>query len=246
MAPGLLLALLMATVREPKRKDKVDSSFAAGPSNIPSLGQAAGYIARRWRAFGALFVASACNVTINALAYWNVALFKRAWGWNVAEVGVAVGIILLTVGPLGALSGIWLSNRWVKANRPDATLRVLFLGLLISIPSIAIFTEMPSAAMALVFLVISHFGQAMSTVSGSATLVMLTPGQKRAQATAIYFLVIGVTGPFIGPPLIGAITDWFGDPRALRFAISIEAILVGLPSLAAGPGRVRGGAARSH
>ncbi len=61
----------------------------------------------------------------------------------------------------------------------------------------------------------------MSTVSGSATLVMLTPGQMRAQATAIYFLVIGVTGPLIGPPVIGPITDWFGDPRALRFAMSI-------------------------
>jgi MFS family permease len=229
--PGLLLALLIPTVREPKRLDKADPSFAGGSTDIPSLKQAALFIGQRWRAFGTLFVASACNLTINGLAYWNVALFKRTWDWNVAEVGLAVGIILLTTGPLGATFGIWLANRWIVAKRADATLRVLFIGLLISIPCSAIFCEMPSAMLALGFLAVGHVGQAMSTVTGASTLMTMVPGQMRAQTTAIYYLVITVFSQLLGPPLVGAIADWFGDPRALRFAISLEALIVGLPSL---------------
>jgi MFS family permease len=229
--PGLLLALMMPTVREPTRQDKVDTAFTGGGAEIPSLRQAAAFIGRRWRAFGTLFVASACTITMSALAFWNVALFKRTWDWNVAQVGLAVGIILLTAGPLGALTGIWLSNRWIVARRPDATLRVLFIGLLLSVPCSSIFSEMPSAALGLVFLFVTHFGQAMSTVSGPPTLMMLAPGQMRAQATAIYYFVISISSQLLGPPLVGAITDWFGDPAALRYAVSIEAIVVGLPSI---------------
>jgi MFS family permease len=101
---------------------------------------------------------------------------------------------------------------------------------------------MPSANLALVFMCFTQFGQAMSTVSGPATLMMLAPSQMRAQATAIYFLIFSITSQFLGPPVVGAITDWFGDPKALRYAISIEAIFIGVPSLLlvwAGFGAVR-------
>jgi MFS family permease len=179
---------------------------------------------------------------MSTLGLWHVALFGRNWGWNVAEVGRAVGTILLTVGLVGTLFGVWLSSRWIKAKRPDATLRVLFLGLLISVPCSTVFSEMPSANLALVFMCFTQFGQAMSTVSGPATLMMLAPSQMRAQATAIYFLIFSITSQFLGPPVVGAITDWFGDPKALRYAISIEAIFIGVPSLLlvwAGFGAVR-------
>jgi MFS family permease len=229
--PGLLLVLLMPTVREPARRDKVALSDTGAVTENASLAQAAGYIAQRWQAFGTLFVATTCTVTMSTLGFWHVALFGRNWGWNVAEVGEAVGTILLTVGLAGTLIGTWLSSRWIKAGRPDATLRVLFLGLLISVPCSTLYSEMPSAGLAIGLMCITQLGQAMSTVSGPATLMMLAPSQIRAQATAIYFLIFSIISQFLGPPVVGKITDWFGDPKALRYAISIEAIVVGVPSL---------------
>jgi MFS family permease len=61
--------------------------------------------------------------------------------------------------------------------------------------------------------------------------VRLAPGQIRAQATASYYLVISVIAQLIGPPVVGLITDGMGDPAALRYAVSIEAAAVGIPSI---------------
>jgi hypothetical protein len=230
--PGIVLALLMLTVREPVRRD-VGAAGRPGESLAarPSLGEALDFIGRRWRAFGALFVASACNLTLGALAFWNAALFKRNWGWNVAEVGHAVGLVLLTAGPVGTLTGIWLTNRWIAAGRRDATLRALFLGLAIGIPAYALFPLAPTADWGIAGLFCAHIGQAMATAAGPATLMMLSPGRIRAQSTAIYYLVIGVIGQMVGPPLVGALSDLFGDPAALRYAIVLEVLVIGVPSI---------------
>jgi MFS family permease len=228
--PGTILTLLMLTVREPARLDTVKLDAKESTSG-PSIKDALRFIAKRWPAFGTLFVASAANLTMGALAFWNVALFKRSWGWNVGEVGTAVGLILLTAGPAGTLFGIWMTNRGIAAGRRDATLRVLLLGLVIGVPAYTIFPLLPSANLGLCALFCAHIGQAMSTAAGPATLMMLAPGQLRGQATAIYYLVISISSQLLGPPIVGLITDGFGDPNDLRFAVSLEAVIVGVPSI---------------
>lgn len=230
-APGLLLTALMLTVHEPRRRERVSLQGAAGAATDPRFGDATAYIVRHWRAFGTLFVASACNLTMGALALWNVALFKRTWNWSVAQVGLAVGLILLTAGPLGTLLGAFLTSRYTAAGRRDATLRALLLGLLIGVPTYTAFPLMPSATLGLVTLFCALIGQSMSTAAGPATLVMLAPGQIRGQTTAIYYLVISVVAQVIGPPLVGLLADAFGSPGALRYAVSIEAAVVGIPSI---------------
>ena len=230
-APGLLLTLLMLTVREPRRQERVAIGTASNPDSNPSFADGVAYITRRWRAFGTLFIASACNLTMGALALWNIALFKRTWNWDVAEVGLAVGLILFTAGPAGTLLGVFITRRATAAGRIDATLRALFIGLLIGVPAYTLFPLMPSATLGLAALFCAHVGQAMATAAGPATLVRLAPGQIRAQATASYYLVISVIAQLIGPPVVGLITDGMGDPAALRYAVSIEAAAVGIPSI---------------
>jgi MFS family permease len=169
---------------------------------------------------------------MGALALWNVALFGRTWHWNVAQVGIAVGVILFTAGPVGTLVGVYLTNRDLALGRRDATLRALFVGLLIGVPAYCVFPLMPRVEWGLAALFCALLGQAMATAAGPATLVMLAPGQIRAQSTAIYYLVISIVAQLIGPPLVGLITDVLGSPDALRYAVAIEAALIGIPSLA--------------
>ena len=233
-APGLILSVLLLAVREPTRRDRVPlRRGSAGEQSLdaPRFSDGLAYIARHWRAFGTLFIASSCNVMMGALGFWNVDLFRRTWGWNVAQVGIAVGLILFTAGPLGTLLGAILTNRDLSAGRRDATLRALFIGLLIGVPAYVAFPLIPNVAYALAALFIAQVGQAMATAAGPATLVMLAPGQIRAQATAIYYMVIGLIAQFLGPPLVGLITVLLGSPNTLRYAISIEAAAVGIPSM---------------
>jgi MFS family permease len=57
-APGLLLTLLMLTVREPRRQERVAIGTASNPDSNPSFADGVAYITRRWRAFGTLFITS--------------------------------------------------------------------------------------------------------------------------------------------------------------------------------------------
>jgi hypothetical protein len=53
----------------------------------------------------------------------------------------------------------------------------------------------------------------------------------RSQTIAIFYLVISLSSLMIGPPPVGWLVDLMGDPHALRYAVSIEALTVGIPSL---------------
>ena len=223
--PGLGLALALLTMSEPRRREQTSSGEAR------SLGTALRYAARRWRAFGTLMLASGCVVTLGSLSFWNVALFERNWGWGVRDVGIATGMLFLTGGPLGTLLGIRLTGRWLKAGRRDATLRVLWVGLVIAVPGFALYPVMPAPALALAVMFFAFVGQATAAAAGPASLSLLAPGQIRAQLTAIYYVVISVSGQLLGPPPVGWMTDHLGGPRHLREAMTIEVLAAGVPVL---------------
>jgi MFS family permease len=225
--PGLLVAAMMFTIREPIRQEQVRLKG----STKPSLRRAVGYIAERWTAFGTLFVASACVVTMGSLSFWNVAMFDRAWGWNVRDVGLVTGAMFFTGGPVGTALGVWLTNRWIKAGKRDATMRALLAGLFIAVPGFALYPSAPTPELAVAAMFFAFVGQACAAAAGPASLSLIAPGQMRAQAVAIYYLVISIAGQLIGPPPVGIMTDLFGDPAMLRYAMTIEALAVGIPTL---------------
>ncbi|MEC4592160.1 MFS transporter [Nitrospirillum amazonense] len=229
--PGLVLALLMFTFAEPERQDRAVDADSGLQGGQASIAQALRFILKRWRTFGVLFVGSAACVTMGSLAFWNATLFQRSFGWNVRDMGIATGILFLTGGPLGTGLGIWLTNRWIRLGRKDATLRALLVGLLIAVPGFAAYPMMPSAPLAIAALFFAFVGQAMAAAAGPASLTLIAPGQIKSQATAVYYLVISISGQLIGPPPVGWMTDLFGDPARLGWAMSIEALVIGVTAL---------------
>lgn len=224
--PGLIFAALMFTIREPLRRER--TAAAGGDKGAAPLRLVLAYIAKRWRVFGTLFIGSACVVTLGSLAFWNVALFQRTWGWDVRQVGIATGMLFFTAGPIGTALCVWVTGRWIKQGRRDATIRCLFLGLLIGVPAYIAYPLMPTAEWAVFAMFFAFLGQAVATASGPSSISLIAPGQMRSQATAVYYLFISVAGQLIGPPPVGWIADRLGE---LRYAIAIEAAIVGGPIL---------------
>ncbi|MFO1456743.1 MAG: MFS transporter [Steroidobacteraceae bacterium] len=229
--PGFALAALMFTVREPPRTERVQGALRTDAGGNASLSAAFGYIRARWRAFGALMLGSSSMVVMGSLTFWNVALFERTWGWGVRDVGIGTGLMLLAGGTLGTLLGIRLSQHWIAQGRKDATFRSLWVGLAIAAPGFAISPLMPTPQLALGALLFAFMGQAVVTPAGPASLSLIAPGQIRSQSTAIYFLVVGACGQIIGPTPVGLMTDLFGDPAKLRYAMAIQAAVVGVLAL---------------
>ena len=231
--PGLLLSLLMFTIREPMRMDQAKRDIEAGDAGDggATIGSALRYIRTRWRGFGTLFVGSAAVVMLGSLAFWNAAFFERTWGWDVRQVGIATGLLYFTGGPVGTLLGIRLTNYWIGKGHADATIRALWVGLFIAVLGFSTFTIMPTLELTIASLFLAFVGQAAAAAAGPASLTIIAPGQMKSQGVAIYYLFIGIFGQLLGTPPVGLMTDLFGDPSMLRYAMSIEAIVVGMVAL---------------
>ena len=223
--PGMLFALLMLTVREPSRTEKL-SANAEEEAKV----SAAKYMATRWRAFGVLILGSTCNFAMSTLTFWNVPLFQRVYGWDVATIGAVTGIFYFTAGPLGTALALW-SSKALGKGREDGAMRTLILGLLITIPMSALYPIMPTGELAVIAMFLAFIGKSAATAGGPAALQLITPGEMRSRSVAIFNTIITVVGPLLGPPIIGAATDWSGNPASIGVVLSGFVLLVGVPSL---------------
>lgn len=223
--PGFLFALLMTTVREPARRERLGGAAAK-----PQI-SAFRYILARWKGFGALFVGATCNFAMSTLTFWNVPLFQRVYGWNVATIGTVTGLFYFTAGPLGTALAMWAMKRFTR-TQADAGMRVLILGLLITVPASALYPIMPTPYLAVALMFIAFIGKSAATAGGPVALTLVTPGDIRSQSYAIFNTVITLVGPLLGPPIIGYFTDWTGDPKSIGMVLCIFVLCIGLPSIA--------------
>ena len=220
--PGFLFALMMLTVREPERQERTGSA--------QGIGVAFKYILKRWRGFGALFVGSSCNFAMIATTLWTVPLFQRVYGWSIAEVGAVTGLFYFTAGPLGTALAVWAQKRF-ETKYKDASMRLLLLGLLIVIPTSALYPIMPTAELAMVLMFITFIGKSVATAGGPSSMMQITPGEIRGQSMAIFSTVIALVGPLLGLPLIGRAIDATGDPKSIGIVLSAYVLIIGVPAI---------------
>jgi MFS family permease len=150
-------------------------------------------------------------------------MFVRTWQWDITRIGVTYGIVNLIAGPVGVNLGGWIADRMYRAGRPDGHMRACYLfGAYLFVPVSVVAPLMPTAELAVAMLVPAGIGAAAVTANGSAALMMVTPNQVRAQATALYYFVISIIGLSVGGAGVGAITDYaFGDGAALRYTLAV-------------------------
>lgn len=225
--PGLVLAALMLTVKEPLRRGRLNQGAAL------SLGDAARYLIKRWRIYGSLVLGKTVLTIVGYSLFWVPAMFGRTWGWDIPAVGLWFGLVLLIFGPLGTNLGGWLGDFLYQRGLADGMVRTLIVCICILAPTYAIAPLMPSAELALLCYIPATLTSAAATAAGNAALMIVTPNELRAQVSAVALLVISVSGLIIGPTVVAMFTDYyFGDEAALRYSMAIVPALFGALSLA--------------
>lgn len=221
--PGLLVAGLLAVLKEPARQ-------ASEPAS--SIGHTLRYLGARWRAFAG-FTGLVCVMTIIAYSQnWYMALFARTWGWSIPKFALWSGLALVVVGPLVVNGTGWLADRWRSRGAAGSALRIVMAGTWLLVPTAIVAPLMPSAELAFAMWLLNMVG--LSTVSAAAPIALLdiTPGQIRGQVSALFYMVIMLVGLVVGPLAVGLLADhWFG-PAGLRYAAALVPALVGVPGLA--------------
>jgi MFS family permease len=224
--PGLLVALLMLTVREPERRGSAAGKGAAG---LP-LGE----VARYFRANAATVICHNLGFTLLAFAgyaatAWIPTIFIRVHGWTAAAIGIRLGIIALAVGPVGTVAGGWLADRFEAQGRAAGKLLVgLIAALGLILPAIA-FPLVASPSLSLLLLVPFVFFVSVVWGLAPAALQEVMPNEMRGQATAVYTGVLNLVGLGLGPASVAIIADYvFRDPQRLNLACAIVVPIAGL------------------
>lgn len=223
--PGLLAALLTFTIKEPLRKN-----LLLGKESHLSLGEVVEQVKLRWQSVVGVCLAFAFQAMCNyAQQAWLPTYFVRAHGWQPRQAGLALGVISLSTGLLGAYSGGALCDRWQRGGKTDAPLRVGVLATACAGVFFSLAMAMPALNLQLVMLVPAFFFLAAPIGSSYASLQLILPNQARGQIGALQVFTLNLIGLILGPFLPGYLNDrLFKNPMMVGWSL---ALTVGLASL---------------
>jgi len=226
--PGLLVAALVwYTVREPPRQETLQDR-----TDGPTISEAITYMRQHRNAYVILFAGVSCNVAIGVASFWMPALFERSFGWSVAQSGFFIGMVLIIAGVFGTQFGGWLAAYMVKKGNPHGAYFAVFGSAILLVPASVLYPLMPTPFLSAALFAIAIFATTMSAATSPSCIIAITPGELRGQATALFYLVINIVGSLFTPPLLGAITDAFGDPKDLKYAIALVSGAFGVVMIA--------------
>ena len=218
--PGFLVALLLLTVREPRRQ-------LAAQEPAPSFGALMSHVARHRRTFFTQGLGFAMSSSVNfSLVLWIPAVFLRRFDWNEAQAGRLQGLLTMFIGPIGVLTGGWLANRLARAGKTDAPLRVGMIGAAGMLVSATAFPLAPSATVAGWWLAVVNLFAAMPWGAASASAAEIVPRPLRTQGVALFVLLVSLIARSLGPYSVGWLNDYvFHDPMAVGRSLAIVNII---------------------
>jgi MFS family permease len=224
-APGLLVSLMAASIKEPAR---IEAQTTGAETGEPSARDALSYLFRHWRTYAPTFGAvSLLSVLGYGTLNWYPPFLIRTYGMPVRDVGLSFGVVYLVFGTLGAVASGLVSERLRERGHRNVDPRiVMWVSVLLVIPA-AIGPLMPTSTLALVWaaptvaLLNAFYGISM------ASLQIVTPNRMRGLMSALFLLMTNISGLAIGTSLIAFLTDFiFQNDQALRYSLAMAAAAV--------------------
>lgn len=218
--PGLAIALLTLSLREPARRGLTSAA-------MPPLGEVIQYVWRRRGAYGWLMAGlSAHGLMWNGVGAWTPANLMRNYAWTPAEVGVRYGTAMLILGPAGVVFGGWLAGKMRDAGRVDANVRIGIVSCIAVLPFGVLGPLAPTGWLALAGASGFIFAGTMPYGGAAAALQDLSPNRMRGQVSALYLFCLNLTGIGLGPTVVALFTEHvFGGDASVRYGISLVVAL---------------------
>ncbi len=232
-APGVLLALLLLTIREPSRKAMAANADGSTSTELP-VSTVFGFIWQRRRVYLSLFLGSSMMAMAGyGNAAWYPEFLFRNYGLSKSEAGTYYGTIVLAAGSLGVLFGAWFANRLLRRGHTDAYVRTILLSSALTIVPSVWAPLAGNASSTLVWLIPAEFLSASYIGVLAMAMIVITPNQMRGQITAIYIFVTNMLGLAVGASVLAAFTDFvYQDESMLHYSIaSINALFYPIAAL---------------
>ena len=222
--PGLLWTFAVLSLKEPARRDLGHAKEALPVKNV------ALWVWNNGRAY----LASIGGVSMKYLlslgpSIWLPTMIYRKFGWELSTVGLTVGAITMIVAPIAVICGGKLSEYWARQGHADANMRIMFLGLLLSVQILAIVSPLlPSVWMVLTAFATSLFLSLTGQGPSLASFQLITPNPMRARVGAVAQFSSNVLAYLLGPLIIALFTDFlFGSPDQLHLSMALSTAVLG-------------------
>ena len=222
--PGLAIALLMMTVREPLRRGLSRTQQA----NTVRFRDAFAFVFSQGRTFVPLFAGlSLYALVMYGQMTWIPTFFARTYEMAPATAGFYYGIILAIAGAAGLILGGVLADYWFSKGKKDGHVLTILVAIVGSAPFLIFGPQMPTPTLAFALIFVGQLVSAMYAGVAGASLQIITPNRYRGQVIALYFFTANMVGFGIGPTAVAMITDFgFADDNALRHSLSMVSVVI--------------------
>lgn len=206
-APGLLVALLIATLAEPPR------GGPGKPEEPPPQGVRQYFGLLRNRTLMLIILAQAFAVMILVpVLHYGIEFFQKERGMTKVEASLALGVIGLVGGVIGSgLAGL-LGDRLAKRTRGAYAL-LAGVAYALALPAFLVGFVFDSR---MIFLPALGVGAACLFVcmpSVNTQIANVVPGSQRAMAYALAVFILHFLGDMAAPPVFGVAADHFGTQQ---------------------------------
>ena len=229
--PGVVIGLIVFTVREPLRKHMLrDSTGAAAHVGV---WQMLGQIGRRWQSFWGMAIGMIFqSMASYAFLSWAPTFFQRIHGWSAGQAGRALGVLVLCFGCLGMYVGGLLCDRWLRQGVAEGPLKVATLSAIGAGAFLGAAMLMSNPYVALALMAPGLFFQAMPIGTVYAGVQLIFPNQIRGQASALFMFVLNLGGIGLSPLLPGLLNDYlFKNERMVGPSVSISIVFASIGML---------------
>ena len=221
--PGVLMALLILVIREPRRRGLVDASQKVVWMDLWRY-----LFQQRALVFCHFGAVSVMALLAYARGGWGPTYYIRDVGWSVGQTGLWLGISSLVGGILGAVYGGWYADRWVARGVQDAAMRIIAI-CAVGVPLTTILAFLiPNPWVDLAFYTLGgFFGSAYGGVS-AGVVQQTAPARLRGQMAALLLMSQSLIGLVFGPLSVALLTDYvFKNPAAVGWSMCIVCCLTG-------------------
>jgi MFS family permease len=220
--PGLLVAALFLSVREPARRG------ARTRAAVPVSEIVGWLVAHRWTYLGLIGALALMVFVGQSGSAWIPAFFERRFGWSAVQVGASYGPLVFLCGGAGALVGGLLASFLRRRGRPLAYLQVGLAGFAVAVVLAVAFPLASDPNLALGLIAGMLFAAGLPFGGGYGALQEITPPRMRAQITALNGLAVNLIGAGLGPLSVALLTDHvFHDRTQIHLSLSIVAGVFG-------------------
>ena len=218
--PGLLVAALLMTIREPERKGRVQEAGELMP-----LSEVLAYLWQRRGAYLSLIIGvSMLSILGYGTLAWYPEFLQRTYGVSRTQAGSQFGQLFIVAGLIGSIALAYAAGWFGRRGVSDINMRIIFVVALLEFVPAVIAPLMPTMNGALAFAAVlialqyGYFGIAISA------LQLVTPNEMRAQVSAVLLFATNMLGLIVGPTVVALLTDYaFGTEESVRYSLAVVA-----------------------